>query len=141
LNQNIVLDTSEPHSVMSRSLLEGALAAPHQTFAYDQSSDLVTLACTLMISIARAHAFLQGNKRTGFVAGVIFLSINGASIRRPAAFDERAAELIIAALADESRCEALIDWVRKFARQISPAKARAASLLGRGDPKPDISDD
>ncbi len=122
----MVLDTGEPHSLLSRSLLEGAVAAPQQTFDYDQRADLVSLACTLTISVARAHAFLQGNKRTGFVAGMIFLAINGISIRQAKAFDEKAADLIIAALADKNRFDDFRDWVRKFAQPTGQRIAKPA---------------
>lgn len=122
----MVLDTGEPHSLLSRALLESSVAAPQQTLRYDQKADLVSLACTLTISVARAHAFLQGNKRTGFVAGMIFLAINGISIRQAKAFDEKAADLIIAALADEARFEDFRDWVRKFAQPVGQRIAKPA---------------
>lgn len=39
-----------------------------------------TLAVELMMGIARNHPFFQGNKRTGFAAGIDFLRINGFTV-------------------------------------------------------------
>jgi death-on-curing protein len=57
-------------------LLEGALARPHDLFAYGEE-DIVVLAVALMAGVSRAHAFEQGNKRTAFGAMRLFLRANG----------------------------------------------------------------
>lgn len=46
----------------------------------DPSPDAVGLAVSYMEAIAKAHAFEQGNKRTGFDAGFLFLNSNGWSL-------------------------------------------------------------
>ena len=33
--------------------------------------------CVMLLSIAKAHAFVDGNKRTAFVTSVTFLRLNG----------------------------------------------------------------
>ena len=57
-------------------LLESALARPHQIFAYAEC-DLAQLAAAYVAGIVRNHPFVDGNKRTGFMAGYIFLERNG----------------------------------------------------------------
>jgi death-on-curing protein len=52
------------------------LARPQNAFAYGEE-DLVVVAVRPLAGIARAHAFAQGNKRTCFVAMVLFLNGNG----------------------------------------------------------------
>ena len=42
---------------------------------------MLTLAIILLVGIARNHPFLQGNKRTAFIAAEMFLNINGYSLR------------------------------------------------------------
>ena len=42
-----------------------------------ESGDVLSLAVRYMEAIAKAHAFEQGNKRTGFDAGFVFLMSNG----------------------------------------------------------------
>jgi len=57
-------------------LLESALARPRQQFAY-ASPDIIEVASTYTAGIVRDHPFVDGNKRTGFVVGVLFLEMNG----------------------------------------------------------------
>ncbi|MFW5883729.1 MAG: type II toxin-antitoxin system death-on-curing family toxin [Verrucomicrobiota bacterium] len=57
-------------------LLESALNRPKHIFAYE-SDDLFTLAAALAAGIILNHPFLDGNKRTGFLAGALFLEVNG----------------------------------------------------------------
>jgi death-on-curing protein len=58
-------------------LLNSALARPQQHYAYAESPDLVGLATAYTAGIVRNHPFVDGNKRTGFVVGVLFLELNG----------------------------------------------------------------
>jgi death on curing protein len=59
-----------------RGLLESALARPRQHYAY-ASVDVIDLAAVYTAGIIRNHPFVDGNKRTGFVVGVLFLELNG----------------------------------------------------------------
>ncbi len=59
------------------NLLKSALARPLQHLAYAASPDIIDLAATLTVGIVRNHPFVDGNKRTGFLAGMIFLELNG----------------------------------------------------------------
>jgi death-on-curing protein len=76
INRAVVLLTGEPHFLRDRGLLESALARPQNALAYGEE-DLVVVAVRPLAGIARAHAFAQGNKRTCFVAMVLFLNANG----------------------------------------------------------------
>jgi death on curing protein len=60
-----------------RGLLESALARPRQHHAYAKTSDLVEMAALYTAGIVRNHPFVDGNKRTGFVIGVLFLELHG----------------------------------------------------------------
>ena len=55
--------------------LESAVMRP-QMAAYYEGADLVAQAATLMAGIALVHAFVDGNKRTAFAAGRVFMSLN-----------------------------------------------------------------
>jgi len=63
--------------VRDDGLLKSALARPRQHFAYDRADDIVWLAAIYTAGIVRNHPFMDGNKRTGFVVGVLFLELNG----------------------------------------------------------------
>jgi death on curing protein len=62
--------------VRDEGLLESVLARPRQQFAY-ASPDIIEMAVAYTAGIVQNHSFVDGNKRTGFVVGVLFLEMNG----------------------------------------------------------------
>jgi death-on-curing family protein len=56
-------------------LLKSALARPQPPFAY--APGIVDMAAAYTWGIVRKHPFVDGNKRTGFVVGILFLELNG----------------------------------------------------------------
>lgn len=73
--------------------LEGALQRPYNLWCYEGQEDVLCLGVCYMVSIAQAHAFMQGNKRTGFAAGRNFLQNHGYDLDIPD--DESTARLLI----------------------------------------------
>jgi death-on-curing protein len=61
--------------VRDNGLLESALARPRQQFAY-ASPSIVEMAAAYTAGIVQNHPFIDGNKRTGFVGGILFLEMN-----------------------------------------------------------------
>ena len=59
------------------ALLESALARPQQLHAYADTSDIVDMAASYTAGLLQNHVFFDGNKRTGFVVGILFLELNG----------------------------------------------------------------
>ena len=74
------------------ALLESAMARPKQHFAYAEAPDIVDLAAAYTAGIIRSHPFIDGNKRTGFVVGILFLELNG---YRFTASEEDAAQAVL----------------------------------------------
>jgi death-on-curing protein len=74
-------------------LLKSALARPQQHLAYAESPDIIDLAAIYTTGIVRNHAFVDGNKRIGFVVGILFLELNG---YRFTASEEDAARAVLA---------------------------------------------
>jgi death-on-curing protein len=62
--------------IRDNNLLESALARPINLAAYGEP-DAPALAGAYGYGLSRNHAFIDGNKRTGFVAAELFLRING----------------------------------------------------------------
>ena len=58
-------------------LLQSALARPRQLYAYADNPNLINMAAAYTAGILRNHPFFDGNKRTGFVVGILFLELNG----------------------------------------------------------------
>ena len=59
------------------ALLQSALARPQQIQAYADAPDLLDWAAAYTAGIVRNHPFIDGNKRAGFVVGILFLELNG----------------------------------------------------------------
>lgn len=73
-------------------LLKSALARPQQHFAYAEPPDIVDMAAAYTGGVVRNHPFIDGNKRTGFVVGVLFLELNGYRFN---ASEEDAAQMVL----------------------------------------------
>jgi len=78
--------------VRDDALLKSALARPQQIDAYADAPDLIDLAAAYTAGIVRNHPFIDGNKRTGFVVGILFLELNG---YRFTASEEDAAQAVL----------------------------------------------
>ncbi|HMF64175.1 MAG TPA: type II toxin-antitoxin system death-on-curing family toxin [Edaphobacter sp.] len=63
--------------IRDETLLDSALAKPHNVFAYADQPDIFRLAASYAFGIARNHAFIDGNKRTALVVSLTFLGRNG----------------------------------------------------------------
>ena len=95
--------------VRDDGLLESALARPQNRFAYDAATDLATLAAAYAFGLARNHPFIDGNKRTAFVAMELFLDLNGMTL---AASDEDCVLTMLRLAAGEIEEEAFAAWLR-----------------------------
>jgi death on curing protein len=60
-----------------RGLLQSALARPRQYHAYADNADIVAMVALYTAGIVGNHPFVDGNKRTGFVVGILFLELHG----------------------------------------------------------------
>lgn len=83
INLDIVTGTAEPHAVLDHYKLESALGRPQAMALYSGVDNTLSLGISYMVSIAQAHPFLQGNKRTGFVAGRMFMQNHGYDLLLP----------------------------------------------------------
>jgi death-on-curing protein len=110
LNERLVALTSEPHCLVSRSLLESGCGRAQNRWLYEHEEDVAVLATELLFGIARNHPFLQGNKRTGFAAMIGFLAANG--YRFLLQDDTDCADYIIAVLEGRATEESFADILR-----------------------------
>lgn len=95
--------------IRDRNLLESALARPQQIYAYAENPDLADLGAALMAGVVRNHPFVDGNKRTGFVLGVMFLELNGLDFVAKEEDATQAVRLLAAGTLDEAGFK---NWVR-----------------------------
>lgn len=89
-------------------LLDSAIARPRQLAQYG-SPDVAALAAAYGFGIARNHPFVDGNKRTAFVAVELFLALNGYGLDA----DDASCVLSMVALASGDLSEdAFATWIR-----------------------------
>ena len=98
--------------VRDLGLLESAAHRPTTTLWGAEAYDGLDLkAAALLESIVRNHTLLDGNKRLGWLAIVVFFGLNGVDLDAP---DDAAYELVIAIstgqMPPEEAAEALAAW-------------------------------
>jgi death-on-curing protein len=94
------------------NILESALARPQQKWHYADRTDLPMLAAAYAFSLVKSHPYRDGNKRTGFLAMVTFLGMNG---RELFATDAQVVTEFLALADGTVSEEALADWIRLHA--------------------------
>ena len=67
------------HGVLNPGAVEAALARPRNQFLYRAGLHLADLAAAYLVGLTGSHGFVDGNKRIGAAAMLVFLAIN----RRP----------------------------------------------------------
>jgi death on curing protein len=89
-------------------LLESALARPRHVWSNDPDAGLPRLAAEYGFGLARNHAFLDGNKRTAFVAMNVFLILNGYEIETAEA---EAVDVMLRLAAGSLDLDGLVQWI------------------------------
>ena len=97
-----------------RGLLESALARPRQHHTYAKAADVIAMAALYTAGIVRNHPFVDGNKRTGFVIGAVFLELHGFDFK---ASEEDAAQAVMALAAGALEEAAYTAWLRENAKR------------------------
>lgn len=100
--------------VRDEGLLESALARPRQYHAYVKFPDVVEMSALYTAGIVRNHPFLDGNKRTGFVTGVLFLELNGFDFT---ASEEDATQAVLRLAAGSLDEAGYVAWLRENSKR------------------------
>jgi death-on-curing protein len=89
-------------------LFESALARPENLAAYE-NPDFAALAAAYGVGLAKNHPFVDGNKRTAFLAVGLFLALNG---YRLCAGQIEATRAMLAVAAGELSEPDFATWIR-----------------------------
>ncbi len=98
-----------PDGVRDLGAVESALARPLNLVAYGQP-DAADLAAAYAYGLARIHGFADGNKRTAWIAGRLFLADNGFRLRFDPVEAVRTMENVAAGTLSETD---LAEWFRQ----------------------------
>ena len=91
--------------------IESSLMRPQWAARY-QDADLAQQAALIILGIAQAHPFVDGNKRAAFAAGIVFIQLNGClatSSKREFSGQIRSA---LQAANKDSGVQTLAEWLR-----------------------------
>ncbi|RLA43331.1 MAG: type II toxin-antitoxin system death-on-curing family toxin [Gammaproteobacteria bacterium] len=69
--------------IRDEGLLESALSRPIQKFSHEPKPSIFELAASYSFGLAKNHPFVDGNKRTAFTVGTLFLELNGYRLTAP----------------------------------------------------------
>lgn len=98
--------------IRDRGLIESAIAAPKTSFGGEfLHTDLAAMTAALMYALISNHGFVDGNKRVGTLAALVFRDLNGAETFPPAQDFE---EIVLSVARGDMERDQLADWWRGF---------------------------
>lgn len=108
IHERLLAQHGGARGVRDPALLASALARPRQTAVYREDADTIDLAAAYTAGVVRNHPFIDGNKRTGFVLGILFLELNGAHFMADEAAATQAVMGLAAGTLDEASYTAFL---------------------------------
>lgn len=100
--------------VRDLGLLESALARPQNLVAYGEVVTTERLAALYGVGVAKAHAFLDGNKRIAFAVMAAFLKAHGRHLDATEAEATQVMLDVAASAMDEAELE---QWITAHCRE------------------------
>lgn len=108
INKRAVEEFGGMLGIRDFGLLESALTNPQNLYFY-KNANLYEVAASYACAIIQNHAFLDGNKRTGFACMFIFLMQNDIKIK--CEIDDTVAMMVKIATKEKS-FEEVVEWLR-----------------------------
>ena len=109
LHNQLISETGGSSGLRDESLLDSALNAPFQTFdGKDVYPSLQQKAARLCFSLVKNHPFIDGNKRIGAHAMLVFLALNSIDLQYS---QEEFSDIIIQLAAGEIELTDLLHWI------------------------------
>ena len=109
LHSKLISQSGGLDGIRDENLLDLSVNSPYHTFDGQQLYPTIqAMAAHLAFSLVKNHPFLDGNKRIGLFAMMVFLTMNGS----PIICTDSELEALGWGLADSSITEAdLLDWI------------------------------
>lgn len=105
----LITETGGSSGLRDEGMLESALNAPFQTFGgEDVYPSLQQKAARLCYGLVKNHPFVDGNKRIGAHAMLVFLALNGVELNHSQA---ELSSIILQLAAGEIEAEDLLRWI------------------------------
>jgi death-on-curing protein len=95
-------------------LLKSAIGMPSATYGGQSlQTDIYEMAATYLFHLVKNHPFVDGNKRVGAVAALVFLALNGFDVE---ASEDDFAEMVVAVARGELDKADVAVFIRRFIR-------------------------
>ncbi len=109
IHEQLIKETGGASGLRDEGMLESALNIPFQTFGgKDLYPSLQQKAARLCFGLVKNHPFVDGNKRIGAHAMLVFLVLNGVELQHS---QEELSDIILQAAAGEIGTEDLLNWI------------------------------
>lgn len=109
LHRELIKETGGTDGIRDEGLLESALNAPFQSFdGIDSFPSIQQKAARLGFGLIKNHAFVDGNKRIGTHAMLVFLALNGIEIEYT---QEELSNIILNVASGDCSFEGLVKWI------------------------------
>jgi len=109
MDDQLIEETGGSKGLKDEGMLESALAAPFQSFdGKDLFPSVYQKAARLGYGLASNHAFVDGNKRIGAHAMLVFLALNRIRLDYT---QEELSELFLGVAADEKGYSDVLNWI------------------------------
>jgi len=105
----LVREHSGQLGIRDSNLVDSALARAQNRWEYEPESDLADLAAAYGFGLVKNHGFLDGNKRTAFMAIYVFLAINGRELKAP---ETEVVNIVIGTADGSINEDELAAWIR-----------------------------
>ena len=111
LQQDLIEQTGGTAGLRDEGLLESALFTPFQSFdGNDMFPSLQQKAARLGFGLVQNHPFVDGNKRIGTHAMLVFLSLNGVEL---AYTQQELSGMILDVAAGKQSFEDMVVWIQQ----------------------------
>lgn len=109
LHSNLITETGGSEGIRDEQLLESAINAPFQTFDnIEVFPSIQQKAARLGYGLIKNHAFVDGNKRIGTHAMLVFLALNKIELEYT---QSELSDTILKVASDEYSFEDLLKWI------------------------------
>lgn len=109
LHSNLISETGGSEGIRDEQLLESAINAPFQTFDnIEVFPSIQQKAARLGYGLIKNHAFVDGNKRIGTHAMLVFLALNKIELEYT---QSELSDTILKIASDEYSFEDLLKWI------------------------------
>jgi death-on-curing protein len=120
MHDRVLAEHGGSAGMRDEALLESALGRPANLVCFGKPS-LYELAAAYACGIIKNHPFVDGNKRTGFMAAFVFLGINKIDF---VASETDVVLRTLAVAANEMSEEAYASWLKENSRESRPRTRR-----------------